>query len=219
MRFERKYQINNSELNSIPLFLKLNKFKEIYSQRKVNSIYYETDNLLCYFEAENGYNSRKKIRLRYYNNDHKNFNIEYKLKKGSLNKKEFLSCDCFKKNEMIPVKFLGFSNFDDFLAPIKLEHIYKPKLLISYERKYYISPDNNLRLTIDFDLNFHKSTVYENYILMGYKKNYQKSVLEIKYDQSHLPNFKFINSLTSQFNLDLTKSSKFVQGILNLNLV
>ena len=56
-------------------------------------------------------------------------------------------------------------------------------------------------------------------ILIGYKKNYQKSVLEIKYDQSHLPNFKFINSLTSQFNLDLTKSSKFVQGILNLNLV
>lgn len=218
MRFERKYKLYNTHLAVVPNFLFLQGFKEIYTKRIINSIYYDTDNLKLFFESENGFSERKKIRLRFYNQDVNNSNIEYKKKKDMLNDKEFFETSSHKEG-LLFVKFLDNSiNIRQLIAPINIEKIYKPKIMIQYLRRYFLSKDKGIRLTLDHKIIFMKATRYASNILIGPKRISPDSVVELKYEENYQPDFNFLDKFTQEFNLTLSRSSKYALGIRTLNL-
>jgi len=219
MRFERKYKFYNGHIRIIPNFLLHNGFREIYTKRQINSIYYDTDHLKLFFESENGYPKRNKIRLRFYNEDYENLNIEYKKKEGMLNKKDFFKISFFEKN-ILPVIFIDNSiNNIKLVAPKDIEKVYKPKIMVNYTRRYFISQDKSLRLTIDYKINFMKASPNNKHILIGHKRLHSDSVIELKYEENYYPDLEFLDKLTNEFNLILSRSSKYALGIISLQLV
>ena len=207
-RLEKKFVYRNGD-DSFKFFLISGMFKEQYSQRTVNSIYFDTDIYQDVWDNINGFGNRKKIRLRWYNNlNNSEVFIEEKKKINFVTQ---------KKVEKIGV----FKNFDDLANYIKskdFEHInfildkkinLKKTLFIQYRRNYYELPNKKLRLTVDNNLN----------IFQKYPTQYlqlDKTIVELKYD---LKNSSFVNSFIKNNNLDNRnqKFSKYVNSFIELN--
>ena len=68
MRYERKFELKRGHMYFYN-FLRCNFFKEIYYERKINSIYYDTYNYDLYSDSINGLSTRNKIRARFYESD------------------------------------------------------------------------------------------------------------------------------------------------------
>ena len=68
-RYENKFIINslteNSRLNQ---FIK-NEFTKTYNKRKINNIYFDSDNSSCLFQNLDGNYHKIKIRLRWYDEE------------------------------------------------------------------------------------------------------------------------------------------------------
>ena len=207
-RLEKKFVYRNGD-DSFKFFLISGMFKEQYSQRTVNSIYFDTDIYQDVWDNINGFGNRKKIRLRWYDNlNNSEVFIEEKKKINFVTQ---------KKVEKIGV----FKNFDDLANYIKskdFEHInfildkkinLKKTLFIQYRRNYYELPNKKLRLTVDNNLN----------IFQKYPTQYlqlDKTIVELKYD---LKNSAFVNSFIKNNNLDNRnqKFSKYVNSFIELN--
>ena len=87
-RFEFKYNVNNFDSKNLISYLISNfKIFKIYPSRIINSIYYDTHDLKFVTENLSGTSFRKKLRLRWYNNDFENANAEIKIKKNKMNSK------------------------------------------------------------------------------------------------------------------------------------
>jgi len=82
------------------------------------------------------------------------------------------------------------------------------KSQISYKRKYFISSSNNIRATIDFNI---QSRVFNNSFREFYYK-YDDIILELKYDKSL---DEYVKKSTSSLQSRFTKSSKYVNYTLN----
>ena len=93
-RFEKKFIIpKHYEDYTLSLIMSnLDKLSEIYRQRQVNSIYYDTYNFKFAQQNLDGDNKRHKIRLRYYGdvNTIQNPKIEIKSKLGSICRKKII---------------------------------------------------------------------------------------------------------------------------------
>ena len=79
MRYERKYLVEKNNSLVFKQFLIRNNFKSVYEKRKVNSIYFDTNDFKFYEENINGISRRKKVRLRWYNNQFKKPTVEIKI--------------------------------------------------------------------------------------------------------------------------------------------
>ena len=80
MRYEKKFKVAKSDF---PLFsglmIKL-KYKKQYQSRFISSIYYDTINFNLYKDSINGVSNRKKYRVRFYNDNLEEINIEEKIR-------------------------------------------------------------------------------------------------------------------------------------------
>ena len=163
--FERKNNIDfrnekkvifDQSVNYLINFFKFLNFREIFGERQINSIYFETKNFSDLIDTINGEKIRSKLRLRWYgntfnnctemilenkikNNNH-NYKIKYNLGKIEF-KKEIKSS--YIKNLMKNLKNLNSK------SQIKLQ-IREPNLLISYKRRYFMY--KNIRITLDTNL-------------------------------------------------------------------
>ena len=217
IRYERKWVLKNLTLDQIKIILFKSNFffKKQYEDRNINSIYFDDFYLNSINENLDGISQRKKYRLRWYGN--KNIidraNLEIKHKKNFLNYKDIIplkSIKILKINE----KNISYINRELKEKLLNLKVIEKKNLeaksQISYKRKYFISAQNNIRATIDFNI---QSRVFNNSFREFYYK-YDDIILELKYDKN-LDEYvkKFTSSLQSRF----TKSSKYVNYTLNIS--
>jgi SPX domain protein involved in polyphosphate accumulation len=206
-RYERKYLLKKINLNKFLAELFKNNYKKIYKKRFINNIYYDTYNYDLLNHNIEGLSERKKIRIRWYGQTFglSKKTIELKIKSEFLNTKKTLSIGKFKINS-----FEEITKFNDYVIDNVLfknnfefynEIINKiPVILNRYERSYYLSPKNDVRVTIDSDLNFYspitKIKSFENNI-----------VVEIKYKND-------VNFSNNFNNLTLTRYSKYAKGLL-----
>ena len=158
-RIEKKFLYLEGD-ESYKYFLISGMFKEIYSERMVNSIYFDTDDLKNLWENINGFGNRTKIRLRWYN--------ELKNSEVFLEEKKKKNITTIKK-----VVSLGFfSNLQDLDSYIKSEKFLlktfvvdkkinlKKKVWVSYNRRYFRDTFKKLRVTLDQNINvFIKYTI------------------------------------------------------------
>ncbi len=207
-RLEKKFVYNQGD-ESFKSFILNGAFKETFSQRVVNSIYFDSPVFHDVWDNINGFGNRKKIRIRWYNEIKKSeVFLEEKKKIDSVTLKTVKSLGIFKDYKELN-KFINNENFyeKNFLSKSKVN--IKRTVFIQYSRNYFELVNKKLRLTVDKNLkifNFYPS----NYI------NLDKTILELKYkvsQSSYVNNFIYENKLNNRNQ----KFSKYVNSFIELN--
>ena len=217
MRYEKKYRVSISKFSSIISHIRELSFKEIYKERYVSSIYYDTLDFKLFRDSIRGISKREKIRLRFYNEECKKIYIEKKIKLGDLGYKIINPLNTNNPYKLInlsikssPNKILNGKNI---LIPHNIEYFYYPVSLVGYLRKYYISNDKMIRITLDKKINYSKIIKKkDNYIQINNipEKN---GVIEIKFEEDKELSKRVINKLTYLFNSNLSRNSKYCNSI------
>ena len=207
MRLEKKFIYQNGD-TTYKSFLINGMFKKIYPSRKINSVYFDCENLKNVWDNINGFGKRIKIRLRWYNQLlNKEVFLEEKKKINLMTVKNVKSLGVFK--DILELKKFVKKN----LSPEKLilnKHLNLSEVLtVSYDREYYQDVSKKLRVTIDKNIE-----IYKNIELKPIK--IEKHIVEIKYQPKHS---MFCNNfvLKNKLNNRNQKYSKYVNSFIELN--
>ena len=209
-RFERKWLFrSNNYLAMINSLLRSKLFfRTQYPLRKVNSIYFDTQDYVSIRQNLDGVSNKKKIRIRWYGN--KNIInkpiIEIKSKKGFETKKESISI-----KELNNLNLLNLDNLKTIQEilnfKLKQKKVIHPVLTTHYEREYFISLNGKIRATVDYNL---KSIFLNNLSQIDIVKNFKNiCILEFKYPTSL---DKYVRKNLRDISLRLSKNSKFVNS-------
>ena len=202
-RHERKYLIEQKDLNQFFIELYSQNFIEIFSPRFINNIYYDSIDLSALRENIEGISKRTKARVRWYNEDLEHSIFELKIKNSDTNIKKQIKCNLKNTNNYSLGHVLNENS--KFLTQNKLEN-FVPVIKNRYFRKYFLSPCKKFRITID-------SKVSSTSLLSSITYNENKIIIEIKHKTSELFSHNFSN-------LTLNRYSKYSKGMLStLNFI
>lgn len=188
-RLELKFEISNLNEGEIIRDLKLTKE---FQDRDITSIYYDTNSFKYYNDSEEGLTPRKKVRVRYYNNLLNSKNLEIKYTLPTYRNK--ITFNNIKEN------LIG-----EYLKEINISEDIKPKILVSYTRKYF--KNRKGRFNIDYNI-FCQGLNDKKILKVNFKS---KKILEFKTLNIN-EKFKFL----SKFPLKENRSSKYCEAIQNL---
>ena len=197
-------------------FLKINKFKEIYKERNVNSIYFDDFKLTKLLDTVDGEKYRSKIRLRWYGkikDIDKNPILEEKIKINNKNYKLHHQLKFKNIKEKIDVRKIQKDILSQLRENQSLNFKVKnlmPSSFVSYRRKYYLN--NKLRITLDADLKY-KNFFRDKYIKLN--ENFEKKkflIVEFKFADEC---YEFVKLLSSQISNRFTKFSKYEFSLTN----
>lgn len=216
-RYERKFVISDVDIKEIEHIIRIHPaiFNEIHKLRNINNIYFDSIGLENYHDNIEGHSKRLKVRIRWYGEMFgliKNPMLELKMKDGEIGRKtrfplkEFFLDKDFS-SRIFHEKILPKSELPLWLME-KLK-LYKPSLLNSYKRRYFLSADGKNRLTVDSYLCYYEIKEENNNFL--YKiEDKETIIIELKYDED---NDDKISEITQHLPFRLTKNSKYISGI------
>lgn len=214
-RYERKFEVQHMHYPEVMQQIKNNRavFSSFYYPRYINNIYLDTNDLDFYTDNVSGKGNRKKVRIRWYGNMMGNIQkpiLEFKIREGFLGNKLSFPLSSFILNN-------NFSNtyLQDIFRLSKLPSwvntilpMLKPSLLNRYNRRYFISFNNNFRLTIDNELTYFGAGSGLNNFTEKYAN--EDIIVELKYDYIHEGTQSAY--VTNDLPFRLSKSSKYVNG-------
>ncbi|MCP4546236.1 MAG: polyphosphate polymerase domain-containing protein [bacterium] len=229
-RYELKYYLPKTDKetirNLIAPWVVHDRHSEIMSDKcyTVRSIYFDTDDLLYYFEKMDSVNVRKKLRVRTYNlseNKAPAF-LEIKRKVGRRG---------FKERVMLPLElvdpalngkhssevlgdrpFVDRKVLDRFKFNMKVKYL-QPVVLVTYEREAFIGIEND-RIRVTFDQNIRSlanpnlNQVFEEQELRQFED--ENFVLEMKFD-NRMP--RWMAQVIRMLNLRSESYSKYCHAI------
>ena len=201
-RFERKYieRKNNSYL--FKNFLLTKRFHRKYEKRIVNSLYFDDLNFSSYKDNVDGNTHRLKTRIRWYNDNSDFINLEIKNKNGFLGWKDTIKLKNIKNIEE-NLRNYPNSELENYLKKIFKKNMF-PIIKTKYSREYYEYAHENIRATIDTQLEFFS-------VNTNFKINYDKEIMEFKYPASQDQLFR--EHIISKNNFRFQKFSKYVVGV------
>jgi SPX domain protein involved in polyphosphate accumulation len=190
---------------------------------RVNSLYYDTLDLLYYHEKLAGIKFRKKIRIRGYNEGSPDDIVFFEIKRKN---------GAFVKKHRVPLaykhagEFLRTGDTDQFFkddpysgpyntdAKRFLYHIHRyslqPTVMIHYDREaFFYKFNRDLRITIDKDVRVCKEPVLSKLYIENGSQSVIKDrvILEIK---TTMPYPRWLKRLIAHFELRLEAISKYV---------
>jgi len=187
-------------------------FSEIYRERFINNIYFDTPILTSYFDNIEGHYNKKKTRVRWYGDllgEIENSNLELKIKRGDLGQKKTYPLKSFRFNIGCDYKYLANLLIEvDFGNELKTKGL-RPTLVNRYKRKYFQSSNKKFRITLDTDLSYYSVANRKISLLQNYHDKHNV-ILELKYSEEMQ---KAANRITNFLPFRMTKSSKYVMGI------
>ena len=214
-RYELKFILEPNKMFHLLEWIKFLGAKEKYATRINNSIYFDDSEKSAFRENLLGAPQRKKIRIRWYENNYKdlsNLNLEIKEREGRLNRKKTIPLEKFlplinKKpiweiNEKIQ-KFIRDTNPENTI----LQQILLPELFIKYQRSYFETKDS-IRFTFDSDIQF-SNTINRLSIRELKPIDYGMSVMEIKFFPE---NKNRVVDILRRTNLTPKRHSKYLVG-------
>jgi SPX domain protein involved in polyphosphate accumulation len=220
-RKERKFVVKNNSITALDFFVKSHPamFFQPFPPRFVNNVYFDSRNFHNYNDNVVGSSNRIKFRIRWYGEQFGFIEkpvLELKIKRGLAGSK--------KHYKMAPFTFEpGFShkNLEDLIQqsnlPNEIRDLLKyqtPTLLNQYHRKYYLSRDHIFRLTLDHKIKYIKIGRHQNSFLQRININ-NDVVVELKYDVEY---DEEANKITASFPFRLSKNSKYVNGMDELDV-
>jgi SPX domain protein involved in polyphosphate accumulation len=189
-RKEKKYSFPNKSLFSFVKYLSDQGIKKIHDDRIINSLYFDNNILSMHHESEEGVLPRKKIRIRWYDEENI-FNKEVKI--SSLEGRYKFIEEKLNENNLNSIYNLSF--FDQIYGYLK------SKLLVTYERSYFEL--KSVRITIDQNIKYSKSIDHSKIVI-----NDNLSVVEIK--TSIDCSDDYIDDITNKMS---DRFSKYTRGI------
>lgn len=218
-RVEDKYVCEESELvlfqKKLGSVLKPDDNQKSGTGYIVTSVYFDD-----FFDSHlkdtiEGVSHRQKYRIRIYNHSLDVIKLEIKYKQYNRTMKK----SCLISEEQMRMLLFGNCIESEDMSennPIVLFNLairnrgLRPKVIVEYDRKAYVFPSGNVRITVDKDLragnrveNFGKSGIVLNQI------KEMQNVLEVKYDE-FLPGF--IAQLLENGNMCQSSYSKYRLG-------
>ena len=153
----------------------------------IRSIYFDTRFDSAYEEKMSGVHEREKIRIRFYGLSKDVVKLERKEKRENLIHKEDCRIDAKTAEEMVRGNFEGLLAYKEPLAQYvyglaKSEGLHAV-VIVDYERKAYLYPVGNVRITFDSRLMARKieGSIWEPGALYDVLGN--NTILEIKFNQ------------------------------------
>jgi hypothetical protein len=220
-RYERKFMVPDMPYHQILQQIRNHPaaFSSIFYPRYVNNIYLDSNELDFFRDNVSGKGSRKKARVRWYGDQTGYIGkpvLELKVREGMLGDKISFRLQPFTLNQDFTYQTLlqVFKQSDlPFWVEELLLHL-KPTLLNRYKRNYFISFDQNFRITLDDELAYYAIRVNNN----TFSERYFTSnvIVELKYNREF---DDVAPAVTNKIPFRLTKSSKYVNGIELLNPV
>lgn len=215
-RYERKFFIEELTREEVESIIKLHPaiFREIYQERTVNNIYFDSFNLQHYFDNINGVDRRLKVRIRWYGDLFgfvENPALELKIKHNLHVSKLLYSLKSFILDDNFSIDIIRKALKETSLPDSLKLHLAELdfSLLNSYNRKYFLSSDRKYRLTTDSDMKVYKLLPYKNNFLDNTIDS-TNIILELKYNMLQ---DKFVDIITNYFPFRITRNSKYVEGI------
>lgn len=182
--------------------------REVYAPRRVNSIYFENCYLRHFYENVDGISSRRKFRVRWYGPLEVSgiaATFEIKARRGALG---------YKKSARIPsfsypcvdlvARVTGCCK--DLAEECEYFKYLRPIVVTTYWRRYFLSADRDLRVTVDYDIEYLR---YREGIT-GHGVSQPGIVVEFKYDFASGDIDRY---LASFLPLTVSKNSKYVNAV------
>jgi len=192
-RNEKKIRVNSSKIYDLINWIDKNEGFQLYPNRVINSIYFDTGNFSMYSDSMEGVLPRKKIRLRNYNYKFLfDQNVKKEIKISSAEGR--FKTSRIEKNPLNMMK-LGYMDQDYGLC--------SPVINIVYERSYY--KVKNIRLTLDQKIIYRR--IYNSQI-SSFSTYDNSNVVELKFSSESLN-----NSVIKNFPFELSRFSKYCRGI------
>ncbi|MBL1141653.1 MAG: polyphosphate polymerase domain-containing protein [Proteobacteria bacterium] len=209
-RHELKFYLN--EIQSERSIHQLNSLMDVDAYCKnqqsyrVRSLYFDSYDDECLYEKQSGNLLRKKIRLRTYDGGgNEPVKFEIKRKQGQIVKKDVAIITKEEAEQVCLGNFSVLLNKNNAVLneiyTTFVTKLYKPKVIVEYNRTAFVLPVSNIRVTLDQDLSsninhldlFSPVNSMMPVILEG------KQILEIKYDD-FFPGYlkKVLSSLSSE---------------------
>ncbi len=186
-------------------------FSESYSERRVNSIYFDTPGFMNLVDATEGIGERSKIRLRWYGPLARipGVTVEWKRKRSNVS---------WKVSESLP----GFSRtFEEcFWADIREELMtnvqpeliarlatnFVPVVMVSYLRRYFETLDESIRVTVDSDISAYSQTITAGPTLRFPIAIAPLTILELK---ASVQNAEAVRRVSKDLPMSIGRSSKY----------
>ena len=216
-RYEKKYIITNLQMEilrntlSAALYLDSN-IKNPDGSYFIRSLYFDDYKNTSYHQVLDGLSKREKYRIRYYDLDPSYITLEKKSKQNNLGKK-----DKDKLTKEIVLKFINNEEVEsnkpvitELQGKIKTD-LYKPVVIIDYERRAFTYPVNDVRITLDYNIScsYEFSKFFDRNINSIPLLEKNTAILEVKYND-FLPDF--IKNIINIKNLEITSFSKYSTG-------
>lgn len=224
LRYERKFVVEYSSVHDLVAFIKHHPafFREVYAQRQVNNIYFDTREYQFYYENVAGISKRIKYRIRWYGDFFGKVErpvLEIKTKESLVGDKFLYPLQSFEmglQGASGLIKVIQEEGASD-LKPNLLSFQSKPNTSASslipslynqYQRRYFVSADGNFRITIDWDQKF--ATTSRSPSRIHFRELRPHLILELKYGIEH---DKEAQAISQRFPFRLSRNSKYVEGM------
>lgn len=215
-RYERKFVIPSLSKQEVESIIKFHPamFHEIFCERTVNNIYFDTANYQNYFDNETGYSQRQKIRIRWYGDiSHVVIKpiLEIKIKNSNLGGKIQHPLPEMPIHDSIDEAAVkNLIKISDVPKQIKIAlSSYEVKIINRYRRKYFQAKEKDFRITLDSNLEYYKSFKRQNY-LQEKIVDRGNIILELKYGSDSA---QWASEIASQLPFRMTKNSKYIRAV------
>ena len=207
-RIEFKYSIKLNEIDKFQQKLFVTPYSLIkhFQERKVNSFYFDTHNLVLLSHSLAGSDSKEKFRYRFYGDFRNSLSGQWEIKK----KRGIVTSKSTYKENVEYDKLINHSKDHNFSKNKEItKYLLKyPRLVksISYKRRYFVSSifGSKFRATLDYDM---KSSNFLNSQSLRTKKN-NLAIIELKIDKEIYEEIQIKNYL----NLSRIGFSKYLEA-------
>lgn len=213
-RNELKYLMDVVTKQKLAADLQRFMISDSYSQDgdyRVKSLYFDTINNMDYHDKESGVFIKKKIRLRTYAEESKMLKLECKEKVGALQHKTSLLVTRDEAKALMNADYGFLLSRKEKEAcriySILMLGLYRPVVMIEYDRRAFIYPEYNTRVTFDSNVRFSEINmdIFDPNIVYDYALN-ENIILEVKYNQKLV---KYIKKILSNKELNNISYSKY----------
>ena len=211
-RYEIKLVTDEVNLPRIRAWLRMHPscFSPVFYARQINNVYFDTPHLDSYSENLAGISMRKKLRLRWYGRDPSQLKSTLELKcKQSLQgwkvSQKFKTPLSLTENSWESLRTQIRPMLDLELKDY-FERYSWPVLLNQYQREYYLSFDQKVRITLDFSIRAYdqRLSLYPN--LDRFVLPSGKMVVEVKANKEDK---SFLSDALASLPLRVGKHSKY----------
>ncbi len=218
-RHERKFYIEDLQARDVEQILRAHPafFSEIYHQRAVNNIYFDSPLYGAYLDNVNGVCRRIKARIRWYGELFGHVAepvLELKLRDSLRVGKLPFPLPPLDVNSDLSISDVRQLFRDSGLHDLPRNYLMELNfsLLNRYDRKYFLSADKKFRVTIDSKLRAYEVGPLGNSFL-HHTRDVRHTILELKYDEVDEVN---ADGISNGFPFRMTRSSKYVRGVSEL---